>query len=53
MKCPKCNFGNPDDTYFCRKCAAPLHPSEEIPVTETLETPIEELTRANTFAGIQ
>jgi len=53
MKCPKCHFDNPDDTYFCGKCGTQLLPSEEIPVTETLETPTEELTRANTFAGIQ
>ena len=52
MKCPKCNFENPADTKFCGKCAAPLHPSEEIsaPLTETLETPKEELTTGSTFA---
>jgi len=53
MKCPKCNFENPADTKFCGECAAPLHPSEEIsaPLTETLETPKEELTIGSTFAG--
>ena len=53
MKCPKCNFENPDDTLYCGKCAAPLLPSEEIsaPLTETLETPKEELTTGSTFAG--
>jgi serine/threonine-protein kinase len=53
MKCPKCNFDNPADTKFCGECAAPLHPSEEIsaPLTETLETPKEELTTGSTFAG--
>jgi len=53
MKCPKCNFENPDDTLYCGKCAAALHPSEEIaaPPTETLETPKEELTTGSTFAG--
>jgi serine/threonine protein kinase/tetratricopeptide (TPR) repeat protein len=53
MKCPECNFENPTDTKFCGECAALLHPSEEIsaPVTETLETPKEELTTGSTFAG--
>jgi serine/threonine protein kinase/Tfp pilus assembly protein PilF len=53
MKCPECNFENPADTKFCGECAAPLHPSEKIsaPVTETLETPKEELTTGSTFAG--
>jgi len=53
MKCPKCKFENPADTKFCGECAAPLHPSEEIsaPLTETLETPKEELTTGSTFAG--
>jgi len=53
MKCPKCNFDNPADTKFCGECAAPLHPSDKIsaPLTETLETPKEELTTGSTFAG--
>jgi serine/threonine protein kinase len=53
MNCPKCNFENPADTKFCGECAAPLHPSEEISasLTETLETPKEELTTGSTFAG--
>ena len=53
MKCPKCNFENPAGTKFCGECAAPLHPPEEIsaPLTETLETPKEELTTGSTFAG--
>jgi serine/threonine-protein kinase len=53
MKCPKCHFDNPFDTKFCGNCAAPLHPSEEISSfqTETLKTPIKELTTGSTFAG--
>jgi serine/threonine protein kinase/Tfp pilus assembly protein PilF len=53
MKCPKCNFENPEDTLYCGKCATPLKPKEGIPVspTETLETPKEELTTGSVFAG--
>jgi len=51
IKCPKCHFDNPDTQKFCGECATPLPSSKEIPVTETLETPEEELTRGTTFAG--
>ncbi len=52
MKCPKCNFENPADTLYCGKCAAPLHPSDEISPshTKTLEIPKEEFSRGTTFA---
>jgi len=51
IECPKCHFDNPDDTVYCGKCAKPLPSSKEIPVTETIETPKEELTTGSTFAG--
>lgn len=51
IECPKCHFDNPDDTVYCGKCATPLPSSKEILVTETLETPKEELTTGSTFAG--
>jgi serine/threonine-protein kinase len=51
IECPKCQFDNPDGTVYCGKCATPLPSSKEIPVTETLETPTEELTTGSTFAG--
>ena len=53
MKCPKCHFDNPEDTNYCGKCATPLPPSKEIPIsqTETLQTAIKELTSGSTFAG--
>jgi serine/threonine-protein kinase len=51
IKCPKCHFNNPDDTVYCGRCATPLPSSKEILVTETLETPTEELTTGSTFAG--
>jgi len=51
MKCPRCNTVNPSDSKYCKECATPLPSSKEIPFTETLETPKEELTEGTTFAG--
>ena len=51
IECPKCNTENTPDSEFCKKCATPLPSSKEIPVTETLETPAEELTTGSIFAG--
>jgi tetratricopeptide (TPR) repeat protein/predicted Ser/Thr protein kinase len=51
IKCPKCLHQNPDDTIFCGKCAAQLLDLEDMKITETLETPKEELTRGTRFAG--
>jgi len=51
MKCPKCHFDNPEDTFFCGKCGIKL-PTEKISApTETLESAKEELTTGSTFAG--
>ncbi len=51
IKCPKCQFENPDDTLFCGKCGTQFPLAEKVEVTETLETPKEELTTGSTFAG--
>jgi len=53
MKCPKCQFENPVDTRFCGNCATPLPRPEEFSIfpTETLQTPVKELTTGSTFAG--
>jgi serine/threonine protein kinase/tetratricopeptide (TPR) repeat protein len=51
IKCPKCHHENPDDTIYCGKCTTPLKPSEDIEVTETIESPKEELTRGTTLAN--
>jgi tetratricopeptide (TPR) repeat protein/tRNA A-37 threonylcarbamoyl transferase component Bud32 len=53
MKCPKCYFDIPEDSSFCSKCGTQLLPSEHIrpEVTETLQTPIKELTTGSTFAN--
>jgi serine/threonine-protein kinase len=49
MKCSKCQSDNPDTQQYCGECGTHLIPSKEIPVTETLETPKEELTTGTTF----
>ena len=51
IKCPKCHFDNPSDCKFCKECGTQLISKKEIPVTETLETPTEELNTGSTFAG--
>jgi len=52
IKCPKCQFDNPDDSKFCKECGTQIIPLEEIPPshTKTLETSKEEFTRGTTFA---
>ena len=51
IECPECQTYNTSDYEFCKKCATPLPSSEEISVTKTLETHVEELTKETTFAG--
>ncbi len=50
-KCPKCNADNPDTKQFCGDCGTQLPTIKDIEVTETIETPKEELTTGSTFAG--
>ena len=50
IKCPKCQHENPDNTIYCGKCASQLISPKDIEVTETIETPKDELTRGTTFA---
>ena len=52
-KCPSCHSENPETVKFCGECGTPLPSSKEhIPVaTETLQTPVHELTTGSTFAG--
>jgi len=53
MKCPKCQYENPEDTFYCGKCAAPLAPHKDISgsQTETLQMSVPELTTGSTLAG--
>ncbi len=52
-KCPKCHSENPDKASFCADCGTQLTPSKGIhlDITETLQTPIKELTTGSTFAN--
>ncbi len=52
-KCPKCHSENPETKQFCGDCGTQL-PSAKTAgpvVTETLRTPVKELTTGRTFAG--
>ena len=51
-KCPKCHSENPDTLKFCGECGTQLPSLKDVPreFTETLKTPIKELTRGSTFA---
>jgi len=48
IKCPKYQHENPENTLFCGKCGTHFPSPEKAEVTETLETPKEELTRWTT-----
>jgi serine/threonine protein kinase/tetratricopeptide (TPR) repeat protein len=50
-KCPKCDTDNPEAVKFCGECGTQLPSLEDIEVTETMETPKEELSTGSTFAG--
>jgi serine/threonine protein kinase/Tfp pilus assembly protein PilF len=39
MKCPKCETVNPDDSKYCKECAAPLTKIKDISFTVTLKAP--------------
>ena len=53
VTCPKCRLSNPETSRFCADCGTSLPTSKEIrpEVTETLQTPIKELTTGSTFAN--
>jgi serine/threonine protein kinase/Tfp pilus assembly protein PilF len=53
MKCPKCQSENPESSRFCADCGTHLSPAREVSVsqTQTLETPIRDLTTGSAFAG--
>jgi serine/threonine protein kinase/cytochrome c-type biogenesis protein CcmH/NrfG len=53
MECPKCHFDNPAGTNYCGKCATPLPSFKDVrgSSTETVGTPVNELTTGSTFAS--
>jgi len=53
IKCPKCHSENPETKQFCADCGTQLPFSKDIhpEFTETLQTPIRELTSGSIFAG--
>jgi len=50
MKCPKCQADYPETAAYCADCGTRLTSQGEIPVTRTIETPVQELTTGSTFA---
>lgn len=53
MKCPRCQADVSDDSRFCGKCGASLHPSDEVFLshTRTILKPIEERSSGTLLAG--
>jgi serine/threonine protein kinase/Tfp pilus assembly protein PilF len=53
VKCPKCHSENSETLKFCGECGTQLSSLKDIhpEVTETIHTPIKELTTGSTFAG--
>jgi serine/threonine protein kinase len=53
VKCPKCQSEISDDSRFCSRCGTPIHPSEEVFIsqTKTILRPMEELPPGTELAG--
>jgi TolB-like protein/tRNA A-37 threonylcarbamoyl transferase component Bud32 len=52
MKCPECQYDNPEGSRFCGRCAKPLAPEGVSDVsTETVAKPAESIKRGTVFAG--
>jgi eukaryotic-like serine/threonine-protein kinase len=53
VRCPKCAAENPETSLFCAGCGAKLDSAKDLSLfqTETLLTPLKELTTGSTFAG--
>jgi serine/threonine-protein kinase len=54
VKCPKCRSENPETKQYCADCGTQLIPQPNAvrpEVTETIQTPIHDLTTGSTFAN--
>ncbi len=53
VKCPKCQFENPDDTIYCGKCAVPLADAREMAISKTItiQQPTKFISKGNILAG--
>ncbi len=53
MKCPECQFENPDDTRFCSNCGTRIKPLEDISEshTKTAQISVKQVERGTTIAG--
>jgi len=53
MKCPRCQAENPQTSLLCGGCGAKLDAAKDLSLfqTETIQTPLKELTTGSTFAG--
>jgi len=53
VKCPKCQFDNPDDTSYCGKCATPLASVDEAlgSLTRIIDAAGRDLTSDTPIAG--
>ncbi len=52
MKCPNCDFENPDNTRFCGNCAAALTSEKPLSsLTKTLQVSVNQLVQGSVFAG--
>ncbi len=52
MKCPECQFENPDDTRFCPNCGTQIKPLGDISAspTKTAQIPAKDIERGTTIA---
>ncbi|MGB7297525.1 MAG: protein kinase, partial [Candidatus Aminicenantales bacterium] len=53
MRCPQCQAENAETSLFCSGCGAKLDAAKDLSLfkTETLQTPLKDLTTGSTFAG--
>jgi len=53
IKCPKCQFENPDDTIYCGKCAVPLADAQEMAISKTItiQQPTKFISKGSILAG--